>query len=73
MNELVGRFDIGWPNPFRIDVTLTCMMNLGNFPMDSQECPVHIQDCELSISMTISLLMVLSKFADLQTHTWRAW
>lgn len=30
----------------RLDVTLSCMMDLKLFPLDYQECPLTIQSCE---------------------------
>lgn len=33
----------------RLDVTLSCMMDLKLFPLDYQECPLTIQSCELLV------------------------
>lgn len=33
----------------RLDVTLSCMMDLKLFPIDYQECPLVIQSCKLPV------------------------
>ena len=33
----------------RLDVTLSCMMDLKLFPLDYQECPLTIQSCKFFV------------------------
>ncbi|VDM36787.1 unnamed protein product [Toxocara canis] len=44
----------------RIDVTLSCMMDLKRFPLDKQECPLVIQSCT-PFHFAIILLFYLLK------------